>query len=165
VLARRLVEAGVPLITVYWNSPRNTDNQSWDTHTNTVERMGEHLLPAFDRAMTALLDDLGARGLLDETLVMWMGEFGRTPKLNRQGGRDHWGFCQSVLLAGAGVKGGQVYGASDSQGAYAADKPVSPDDLAATVYDLLGIPLDTEVTDPQGRPLALCTGRPVRGVF
>jgi hypothetical protein len=126
LLARRLVEAGVPLTTVFWNSPRNTDPQSWDTHNNTVERLRDHLLPAFDRAMSALLDDLHARGLLDSTLVMWMGEFGRTPKINRVGGRDHWGFCQSVLLAGGGVKGGQVYGASDSQAGYAADKPVSP---------------------------------------
>jgi hypothetical protein len=165
LLARRLVEAGVPLVTVYWNSSRNTDNQSWDTHDRTVERMRDHLLPAFDLAMAALLDDLYTRGLLDGTLVMWMGEFGRTPKLNRAGGRDHWGFCQSVLMAGGGVKGGQVYGSSDAQAAYAADKPVSPDDLAATVFDALGVPLDTEVTDPTGRPLALCLGHPVRGVF
>jgi hypothetical protein len=165
LLARRLLEAEVPLVTVYWNSPTNTDNQSWDTHDNAEARMRDHLLPAFDRAMTSLLDDLQQRGLLDDTLVMWMGEFGRTPRLNRTGGRDHWGFCQSVLLAGAGVRGGQVWGSSDAHAAYAAESPVSPDDLAATVFHTLGIPLDQEMHDALGRPLPLCTGLPVLGVF
>jgi uncharacterized protein (DUF1501 family) len=127
--------------------------------------MRDHLLPALDRAMSVLLDDLHQRGLLDDTLVMWMGEFGRTPRINNNGGRDHWGFCQSVLLAGAGVRGGQVYGRSDPHAAYAAESPVSPDDLAATVFHTLGIPLETEIHDTQGRPLPLCTGRPVLGVF
>jgi hypothetical protein len=165
LLARRLLEADVPLVTVYWNSPSLTTNESWDTHGNAAVRMRDHLLPAFDRAMTALLEDLGQRGLLDDTLVMWMGEFGRTPRINSQGGRDHWGFCQSVLLAGAGVRGGQVYGSSDAQAAYAAESPVSPDDLAATVYHTLGISQDEEMHDAQGRPLPLCTGRPILGVF
>jgi hypothetical protein len=165
LLARRLLEADVPLVTVYWNSPSLTTNESWDTHVNAQERMRDHLLPAFDRAMTAFLEDLHQRGLLEDTLVMWMGEFGRTPRINRTGGRDHWGFCQSVLLAGAGVRGGQVYGSSDAQAAYAAELPVSPDDLAATVFHTLGIPLDQEMHDAQGRPLPLCTGRPVLGVF
>jgi hypothetical protein len=165
LLARRLLEADVPLVTVYWNSPTNTDDQSWDTHTNSAVRLRDHVLPAFDRAMTAFLEDLRQRGLLDDTLVVWMGEFGRTPRINRQGGRDHWGFCQSVLLAGAGVRGGLVYGSSDAHAAYAAELPVSPDDLAATVFDALGIPLDRELHDAQGRPLPLCTGRPVQGVF
>jgi hypothetical protein len=165
LLARRLIEADVPMVTVYWNAPTNTDDQSWDTHNNATERMRDHLLPAFDRAMSVLLEDLQQRGLLDDTLVMWMGEFGRTPRINRQGGRDHWGFSQSVLLAGAGVKGGQVYGSSDAHAAYAAELPVSPDDLAATVLHTLGVPLDREIHDAQGRPLPLCTGRPVSGVF
>jgi hypothetical protein len=165
VLARRLVEAGVPMVTVYWNSPSLTTDQSWDTHGNSFVRLRDHLLPSFDRAMTALLEDLEARGLIDETLVVWMGEFGRTPKLNKNAGRDHWGFCQSILLAGAGVRGGQVYGASDASAAYAADRPVSPDDLAATVFTRLGIRLDHELRDPQGRPLPLCTGEPVSGLF
>src|SRR5262249_50272224 len=98
LLARRLVESGVPFVTVYWNSPRNTDNQSWDTHNRQHPRMREHLLPAFDKAVSAFLDELTERGLLDETLVTWWGEFGRTPKINGAGGRDHWGFCQSVGL-------------------------------------------------------------------
>ena len=165
LLARRLIEAGVPLVTVFWNSPDLNTDQSWDTHGQATRRMKEHLLPALDVAYSALLEDLAARGLLDETLVTWWGEFGRTPKINKNGGRDHWGFCQSALLAGGGVKGGQVYGSSDSAAAYAADLPVSPDDLAATVFDRLGIPLDSEMHDPQGRPLALCAGKPVKGLF
>ena len=165
LLARRLIEAGVPLVTVYWNAPHIDDLQHWDTHKDSFNRLKKHLLPHFDRGMTALLGDLQARGLLDETLVVWMGEFGRTPKLNRQAGRDHWGFCQSVLMAGAGVRGGQVYGSSDASAAYAAELPVSPDDLAATVFQCLGIRLDHEMQDAQGRPLPLCTGRPVGGLF
>jgi hypothetical protein len=165
LLARRLVEAGVPLVTVYWNAPHIDDLQHWDTHKNSFERLQKHLLPHFDRGMTALLEDLAGRGLLDETLVIWMGEFGRTPKLNKQAGRDHWGFCQSVLMAGGGVRGGLVYGSSDAHAAYAAETPVSPDDLAATVFQRLGIPLDQELRDPQDRPLPLCTGKPVLGLF
>jgi hypothetical protein len=165
LLARRLVEAGVPLVTVYWNTRRLDDADSWDTHKDGFNRLQHHLLPSFDRALTALLDDLQARGLLEETLVIWMGEFGRTPKLNRDAGRDHWGFCQSIVMAGAGVRGGQVYGSSDRSAAYAAELPVSPDDLAATVFDCLGIDLEQQMPDAQGRPLPLCTGRPVLGLF
>jgi hypothetical protein len=165
LLARRLVEAGVPLVTVYWNAPHIDDLQHWDTHKDSFNRLQNHLLPHLDRGLTALLDDLAERGLLDETLVVWCGEFGRTPKLNKNAGRDHWGFCQSALLAGAGVRGGQVYGSSDASAAYAAELPVSPDDLAATVFHPLGIPLDQELRDAQGRPLPLCTGKPVLGLF
>jgi hypothetical protein len=165
LLARRLVEADVPLVTVYWNAPHIDDFQHWDTHKNSFERLQKHLLPHFDRAMTALLDDLHSRGLLEETLVVWMGEFGRTPRLNKQAGRDHWGYCQSVLMAGGGVRGGQVHGSSDTHAAYAAETPVSPDDLAATVFHCLGIPLDQEMRDTQNRPLALCTGKPVLNLF
>src|SRR5207253_11156563 len=117
------------------------------------------------RALTALLDDLCGRGLLEDTLVVWNGEFGRTPRINRNAGRDHWGFCQSALLAGAGIRGGQVYGSSDAHAAYAAELPVSPDALAATVFHLLGVPLQQELHDAQGRPLPLCIGRPVRGLL
>jgi uncharacterized protein (DUF1501 family) len=142
-----------------------TDDQSWDTHNNSFHRLQHHLLPALDRALTALLDDLSGRGLLEDTLVVWNGEFGRTPRINRNAGRDHWGFCQSALLAGAGIRGGQVYGSSDAHAAYAAELPVSPDDLAATVFHILGVPLDQEMQDAQGRPLPLCNGRPVAGLF
>jgi hypothetical protein len=165
LLARRLVEAGVPLVTVYWNAPHIDDVQHWDTHKDSFNRLKNHLLPPFDRGLTALLDDLHERGLLDQTLVLWCGEFGRTPKINGSAGRDHWGFCQSALLAGAGVRGGQVYGSSDASAAYAAELPVSPDDLAATVFHALGIPPDQQMRDAQGRPLPLCTGRPVLGLF
>jgi uncharacterized protein (DUF1501 family) len=164
-LARRLIEADVPLVTVYWNTGAAGDAGNWDTHDNETERLKNLLLPSFERAYIALLDDLESRGLLDETLVVWMGEFGRTPRINRNGGRDHWGFCQSVLLAGGGIRGGQVYGSSDSYAAYAALNPVSPDDLAATIFTSLGIPLDLEMRDAQGRPLPLCTGTPVHALF
>jgi hypothetical protein len=165
LLARRLVEAGVPLVTVYWNAPHIDDLQHWDTHKDSFNRLQHHLLPHLDRGLTALFDDLSGRGLLDETLVVWCGEFGRTPRLNKNAGRDHWGFCQSALLAGAGVRGGQVYGSSDASAAYAAELPVSPDDLAATVFHALGIRLDHELRDAQGRPLPLCTGKPILGLF
>lgn len=165
LLARRLIEAGVPLITVYWNAPHIDDLQHWDTHKNSFDRLRNHLLPHFDRALTALLDDLESRGLLEETLIVWMGEFGRTPKINKNAGRDHWGFCQSVLMAGGGVRGGQVHGSSDASAAYAAETPVSPDDLAATVFHTLGIAPNQEIHDPQGRPLPLCTGKPLLSLF
>jgi hypothetical protein len=165
LLARRLVEAGVPLVTVYWNAPHIDDLQHWDTHKDSFTRLKDHLLPPFDRGLSGLLDDLAERGLLERTLIVWCGEFGRTPKLNKAAGRDHWGFCQSALLAGAGVRGGQVYGSSDASAAYAAERPVSPDDLAATVFHALGIPLDHQMRDAQGRPVPLCTGRPVLGLF
>lgn len=165
LLARRLLEADVRLVTVYWNAPSNADNQSWDTHTNSFERLKKYLLPAYDRAVSALLEDLQARGLLAETLVLSVGEFGRTPKINRQAGRDHWGFCQSILAAGGGVRGGLVYGSSDASAAYAAESPIRPDDLAATVFHGLGISTDHEIRDTQGRPLTLCNGKPVLELF
>lgn len=161
LLARRLVEAGVPIVTVYWNSPRNTDNQSWDTHTNQHERMSKHLLPAFDRAMSAFLDDLQSRGMLQETLVTWYGEFGRTPRINKQGGRDHWGFCQSIGLAGGGIRSGVVYGSSTNDGGYAESNPVSPDDLAATAFHCLGIDHQSHMHDRQQRPIPFSYGKPV----
>src|SRR5262249_25225666 len=126
LLARRLVEADVPLVTVYWTS-RSTPSLSspdvWDTHADNFNRLKRNLLPPFDQGMTALLDDLASRGLLDETLVVWLGDFGRTPRINGAAGRDHWGFCQSVVLAGAGVRGGLVHGSSDRIAAYAAEAP------------------------------------------
>lgn len=165
LLARRLVEAGVPMVTVYWNAPHIDNLQHWDTHKDSFNRLKNYLLPPFDRAMTALLDDLHSRGLVDDTLVLWNGEFGRTPRLNKSAGRDHWGFCQSVLMAGAGIRGGQAYGSSDASAAYAAKLPVSPDDLAATVFHVLGIGLHQEMHDAQARPLPLCNGKPVLGLF
>jgi uncharacterized protein (DUF1501 family) len=124
-----------------------------------------YLLPRLDQTLTALMDDLTDRGLFDDVMVVAMGEFGRTPRINKNGGRDHWGFCQSILLAGGGVHGGLVYGSSDTKAAYAAELPVSPDDLAATIFDRLGVSLEHELRDPQGRPLPLCEGKPVAGWF
>jgi hypothetical protein len=165
ILARRLVEAGVPFVTVYWNAPSNTDNQSWDTHTNQHVRMGQHLLPAFDRGLSAFLDDMTDRGLLDETLVTWYGEFGRTPKINRNVGRDHWGFCQSIGLAGAGTQPGLVYGSSTRDGGYPETNPVRPDDLSATIFEQLGIDHKQHMYDLQNRPIPLSYGEPVRAIL
>jgi hypothetical protein len=165
LLARRLLERGVPFVTVYWASRFQSDNQHWDTHFNQHVRMREHLLPPFDRAVSAFLDDMIERGLLDETLVTWWGEFGRTPKINGQGGRDHWGFCQSVGLAGGGVKRGMVYGSSTKDGGYPDTFPVNPDDLTATIFRCLGIDHTQEMPDLQGRPVRLSYGEPVSAVL
>lgn len=165
LLARRLVQAGVPYITVYWNSPRNTDNQSWDTHDRQHVRMREHLLPHFDKALSAFLDDLVDTSLLDETLVTWWGEFGRTPKINGAGGRDHWGFCQSVGMAGGGIQRGLVYGGSTKDGGYPEFNPVTPDDLSATVFHCLGIDHTQHMHDLEGRPLPLSFGQPVKEIL
>jgi uncharacterized protein (DUF1501 family) len=122
-------------------------------------------MPPMDRAYSALLHDLGDRGLLDETLVVWLGEFGRTPKFNGAGGRDHWGPVFSMALAGAGIRGGQVIGASDSNGAYPKDGKVTPPELAATVFHCLGIESHTEVRDTLGRPVSVATGTVIRQAF
>jgi hypothetical protein len=154
--ARRLVAAGVPLITVY-----SFGDRDWDTHGNNFRALKDTLLPPTDRGLEALLEDLRASGLLDETLVVWMSEMGRTPRINKDAGRDHWSFCYSVLLAGAGIRGGQVYGSSDRSGAYPSTNPVSPADLAATIFHCLGIDPRGRVTDQQGWPLVIGTGQPV----
>ena len=115
--------------------------------------------------MSALLNDLASRGLLDETLVVWMGDMGRTPKINRDAGRDHWSFCYSIVMAGGGVRGGQVYGASDRSAAYPSTNPVGPADVAATIYHCLGIDPGTDVTDQQGRPFVISSGKPIQAVL
>jgi hypothetical protein len=161
LLARRLVEAGVSLVTVNWAR----DDAFWDTHANNFTSLKNSLLPPFDRGFSALLEDLAERGLLDETLVVCLGEFGRTPKINGGAGRDHWAACNSVVLAGGGIRGGQVFGASDRIAAFPATPPVSPSDLAATIYDRLGIRLETQLRDNQGRPLPLCTGKPLTTIY
>jgi arylsulfatase A-like enzyme len=146
----------------------------WDNHGGTAGLGGitgyamlreKYCIPPLDRAYSALLEDLAQRGLLDETLVVAVGEFGRTPKINATQGRDHWGMCQSALLAGGGVRGGQVYGASDAQAAYVKDNPVSPEDLLATIYHALGVPPDSEVRDRAGRPYRVSEGKPVSSLF
>jgi len=155
LLARRLIEAGVRMVQLNW--PRESGdtavgNPLWDTHSKNAERVREVLCPQFDRTYATLIEDLAARGLLDETLVVVIGEFGRSPKINAAGGRDHWGQVFSVALAGAGIAGGQVIGASDRIGGVPEDRPVRPADLAATIFHLLGIPPSSEFIDPLGRP-------------
>jgi hypothetical protein len=160
LLARRLVEAGVPLITVY-----SAGNRDWDTHGDNFNLLKNSLLPPTDRAVSTLLEDLENRGLLDETLVLWMGDMGRTPRINNGAGRDHWSFCYSILMAGAGVRGGQVFGSSDRSAAYPSTNPVSPQDIAASIYHYLGIDPRGHVTDQQGRPLAVSTGEPLHALL
>lgn len=157
LLARRLVERGVSLVTVNWER----DDAYWDTHKNNFVDMKAKLCPNLDQGFSALLDDLSGRGLLDETLVVALGEFGRTPHINAQAGRDHWAPCNTVVLAGGGVSGGAVYGSSDRMAAYPASDPVSPQDLAATIYHLLGIDSRLTLQDGLNRPYPLSTGEPV----
>lgn len=160
LLARRLVEAGVPFVTLF-----SFGNRDWDTHGNNFNNLKNTLLPPTDRGLSALLADLDNRGLLDETLVVWMGDMGRTPRINRDAGRDHWSFCYSVVLAGGGIRGGQVLGASDRAAAYPATQPVSPADIAATIYQCLGLDPRAHVSDQQGRPLVVSTGNPIQALL
>jgi hypothetical protein len=160
LLARRLVEAGVPMITLY-----SEGNRDWDTHEANFRSLKDKLLPPMDQGIAALLLDLEHRGLLDETLVVWMGDMGRTPRINKGAGRDHWSFCYSIVMAGGGVRGGQVYGASDRGGAYPSVNQVSPADIAATIYHFLGIDPRAHVTDQQGRPLVVAPGSPVQAIL
>jgi hypothetical protein len=164
LLARRLIEAGVRLVHVQW--PREpgdnaVDNPLWDTHAQNAERMEDVLAPTFDVGFTCLIEDLEERGLLKETLVVAIGEFGRTPKINGNGGRDHWGSVWSFVMAGAGISGGQVYGASDKTGGHPARDGFTPGDLTATIFHLLGIDGQSTFTDRQGRPQALTLGTPL----
>jgi hypothetical protein len=163
LLARRLVEAGVELVTVNWH---NDGANFWDTHGDNFNQLKNRLMPPADQGFSALLDDLDARGLLDETLVVWTGEFGRAPKITAaNAGREHWPRCYSAVLAGAGIGGGQVYGASDRFAAYPARDPVSPEDMGATILHALGVDPATEVRDSVGRPLRINTGTPLTGLF
>lgn len=173
LLARRLVESGVRFVTVYFASTIGNGqamNGGWDTHGNNFNDLKKRLLPMTDQTVPTLIDDLAARGLLDDTLVVWMGEFGRSPKVQNTkqfgaDGRDHWPQCYTALLAGGGIRGGAVYGSSDRNGAYPATNPTRPDDLAATIFWALGIDPETEVTDIQGRPLPIAAGRPITEIF
>jgi hypothetical protein len=177
LLARRLVEAGVPFVTVFWKGdPQQgtlcASGGGWDTHGNNFNCLRDHLLPEFDRPFAALLDDLHQRGLLDETLVLVSSEMGRKPRIGdpRSGGqngagRDHWTACMSVLLAGGGIRGGQVYGASDRRAEYPADNVVGPEHIARTVFHAMGID-DLTATDREGRPFHLLDdGRPLTELF
>jgi hypothetical protein len=167
LLARRLVEAGVSIVQVNWTRWETDTAQApaWDTHAGNAKRLKDDLMPAMDLGYSALLEDLQQRGLLDETLVVWMGEFGRSPRINAAAGRDHWGPVFSVALAGGGIRGGIVHGSSDPLGAYPRSGRVQPQDLAATVLHCLGIQPHAEIHDPLGRPLTASTGEVLRAVL
>ncbi len=165
LLSRRLVAAGVPLVTLYWHPDGNTTAPSWDTHEKNYENLRGHLMSPCDQGFSALLEDLHQSGLLKDTMVVWMGEFGRTPQINKAGGRDHWGACQSIVMAGAAIRGGQVYGKSDKIAAYPVENPVSPGDVGATIYSLLGVHPDTQTVDQTGRPHRLVQGEPITGIM
>jgi hypothetical protein len=164
LLARRLVESGVRYVAVY-DGVVNGQDANWDRHASVFPRLKDHLLPPSDRAFAALIDDLHARGLLESTLVMKVGEFGRSPKINSSAGRDHWPNCYSVVLAGGGVRGGITYGSSDRIGAYPASDAVTPGDLAATLYWRFGLDYTAEVHDRTGRPFQVAAGEPIRRLF
>ena len=163
LVARRLIEAGVSLVTVPWMFLHSTKN--FDTHTNHFKTMKELLMPPVDQAFSALLEDLSERGMLDETLVVWTGEFGRTPRVNNAAGRDHWGAVYSTVLAGGGIRGGQAYGRSDKIGGQPIDNPVHIRDLFATIYHALGFTHDAKVYDQVGRPHFFIEGNVVEKLF
>jgi hypothetical protein len=163
LLARRLVEGGVRFVAVF-DGQTNGQDANWDSHEKLFARHRQ-LIPPSDQALSALIEDLDSRGLLDTTLVVALGEFGRTPKVNASGGRDHWPDCYTALLAGGGVRGGSVYGSSDRIGAYPATDPVTPGDLAATIFWRFGIDLSSEVHDQTGRPFRLAEGQPIAQLF
>lgn len=175
--ARRLVEAGVRLVTVNWMfiTPAAKVYNVWDAHggLNDLEHgqtgygmlKANYCLPAFDRAFSALLQDLSERGMLDSTVVACAGEFGRTPKINGNTGRDHWPFCYSAVLSGGGIQGGTIFGASDNQAAYAKDNPVTPGDYLATICEACGLDPAREIRDLQGRPFKICDGEPIRAIL
>ena len=162
LVARRLVEAGVRLVTVAW--PIRPELSHFDTHAGNFPTMKKNL-PVMDQAIAALLGDLKDRGMLEDTLVVCTGEFGRTPVINPNGGRDHWGSVYSTMLAGGGITSGQIYGSSDKQGAEPKDKPVHVSDFVATIYHALGYDRNTRVIDYQGRPHFIVKGRPVLPLF
>jgi hypothetical protein len=166
LMARRLIEHGVPLVNVNWH---NDGRNFWDTHGENFSRLKKEQIPPADQALSALLEDLEARGMLEDTLVAWVGEFGRNPKIDNgnagDGGRSHWPFCYSGLLAGGGIRGGAVHGKSDKHAARPAESPVSPLDYAATIMHALGIPEETTLPDRLGRPIKVYGGRPITSLF
>lgn len=159
LLARRLIEAGSRLACISWAPDANA---TWDTHGNNFKKLKGELLPQFDMAITSLVNDLTARGMLDRTLVAVLGDFGRTPKVNANAGRDHWNFCYSLMLFGGGFKKGLVYGASDRIGSHPSLNPLTPADIISTMYQCLGVSHELEILDRLSRPQALCPwGNPV----
>ena len=176
LLARRLIEAGVRTVSLIWMyfMANGRIANVWDIHGGIgglTEQTGFDMLkapyciPPLDRGYSALIEDLHCRGLLEETLVVAVGEFGRTPRLNPNRGREHWGPCQTALLAGGGVRGGQIHGSSDALAAYPRDNPVTPEDFLATIYHAMGIAPDHEIRDRENRPHRICDGRALTGLF
>lgn len=175
LLARRLVEAGTRFVTVYWGNEEQdwangkaptVANNPWDTHRNHFPLTRESLAPRADQACAALIADLAERGLLDETLVVWMGDFGRTPRISTPwASRDHWPHAFTVLMAGAGIRGGAIHGRTDRRAAYVEEDPVSPADLTATIFDALGVRHDTTLRTSAGVPHKLSSGRPIHELF
>lgn len=180
LLARRLVQAGVPLVTVIWShnnrgqdlDPTNTDLYGWDTHNDIFEGLQHHLLPRFDQGFSALLEDLQQTGLLEDTLVICLGEFGRAPLValeprfaGASPGRKHWSWVYSIALAGAGVQGGSVVGESDSRGAYPRTSPWGPWDVMATMFSALGIDPHQTYLDPLNRPMQICEGQVIEPIY
>jgi len=163
LMARRLVEHGVSMVSVNWH---NDGQNFWDTHGNNFNRLKNDLIPPADRALTALIEDLEQRGLLDETLVVWVGEFGRRPQITAQNaGREHWPYCYSGILAGGGIRKGIVYGASDRHAAYPSRDPVTPQDFAATIMHQMGIPTGESLMDRENRPHKLASGKVIEGLI
>ena len=162
LLARRLLEQGVTCVTVNWH---NDNSNFWDTHGDNFNKLQNSLIPPADRALAAVLTDLADRGLLDDTLVAWVGEFGRAPKINGSAGREHYPYCYSGVLAGGGIRGGQVYGRSDATGAAPLESPVSPHDFTATMLHALGVPSDATLPDRSGRPHSIYGGKPILDLF
>jgi hypothetical protein len=167
--ARKLVEAGVNIVNVFWDNyaPRlQSLDFGWDTHEVNFITLRERYLPWLDQTYSALLEDLEQRGLLDETLVVTLSDFGRTPRVNKDAGRDHWSYCYTVMLAGAGIRGGTVFGASDGQAAFVKDNPVSPADVCATIYACLGIDPKTIIFDRANRPVTIAQGgEPIHAIL
>ena len=162
-----MVEAHVRLVQVNWHRGPDepSDNPCWDSHTQETKRLKEVLVPPMDQAFAALIEDLSERGLLDETLVVCMSEFGRTPKFNGRAGRDHWGPVFSIALAGGGIRGGTVYGASDAMGAYPRTGLVRPEDITATMFHCLGYSPETEFLDRQSRPHPISRGHVIQQIL
>lgn len=166
LLARRLVEAGVSLVQVNWTRVEDVKNNgSWDTHNNHFSDLMNHLMPRMDLACSALFEDLQQRGLLKDTLVVWLGEFGHTPRINGNGGRDHWGNCFSIALGGAGIRGGFVHGESDPHAAFPLSGAVSPADVTATIFHSLGFSPETLLYDQTDRPFPVTRGQVIREIL
>ena len=163
LLARRLVEHGVPLVSVNWH---NDGQNFWDTHGNNFNRLKNDLIPPADLALSALIEDLEQRGMLDETIVAWVGEFGRRPQITKNNaGREHWPFCYNGLLAGGGIRKGFVYGSSDRHAAYPSTDPMSPQDFATTILHAMGFPTDDVLNDRENRPHRIASGKIIHSLL